>query len=260
MLYTDFGEYMTTSKKQLTQTEAYTWNYLNEHFQEIITLNISEVGEIISVSTATITRTLQKKGYRGFVDFKHSMENNAQDELNILAEPLLNDETKISILKSYQEVTRTLNMLDLKTLNEVVDLLLETEKVIIFARGFSELLGTKMQTKLLLLGIYTELYTDPNIIRTISKRLDTRTCVIFISLNGETHSLQNAASNCQARLIPNVLISSNQAGNLGKLTDYQLYGFKTELTYFPDFEVHSRLPLYIIMRLLLDTLAVNMKA
>lgn len=112
----------------------------------------------------------------------------------------------------------------------------------------------------MLLGIYTELYTDPNIIRTISKRLDTRTCVIFISLNGETHSLQNAASNCQERLIPSVLISSNQAGNLGKLTDYQLYGFKIELTYFPDFEVHSRLPLYIIMRLLLDTLAVNMKA
>lgn len=246
---------MQTNKKILTETEEYTWDYLNKNFNDISTLSISELSERISVSNATITRTLQKKGYDGFVDFKHSMINKINDELSILSNKELTNETRVSILKNYQEVTRTLNMLDLATLNRVVEQIASAKKITIFARGFSELLGTEMQTKLLLLDKYCDLYTDPNIIRPISTRLSSETFVIFVSLNGETRSLKDAAENCKRNNIPNLLISANPSGGLTRVTNNQLFAFKTELTYFPDFEVHSRLPLYIVARLLLDNLA-----
>lgn len=245
--------------KHLTETEKHTWTHLNNKFKEISTLSISEASELLNVSTATITRTLQKKGYTGFSDFKHDVKDRKQDSLSILKDNKITDEIKVSILKSYQEVTKTLNELDLETLEMAISKLQIAKKITIFARGFSELLATEMQTKFLLLGYYTELHTDPNIIRTVSARLDANDCVVFVSLNGETIELQDAAKICQKNDTTTILLSANPSGSLSNYTQIKLFGFKTELTYFPDVEVHSRLPLYIIGRLLLDTLAANQK-
>lgn len=247
------------NRKDLTETEKYTWSHLNSNFKEISVLSISEASEVLNVSTATITRTVQKKGYTGFSDFKHSIKDKKQDALSILQTNNITDEIRISILKSYQEVTKTLNELDLETLEKAASKLQKTSKITIFARGFSELLATEMQIKFLLLDLYTEVHTDPNIIRTVSKRLDETDCVVFISLNGETKELQDAAKNCQENNTTTILLSANPSCSLSKYTQLKLFGFKTELTYFPDVEVHSRLPLYIIARLLLDTLAAKQK-
>lgn len=250
---------MDSKKKTLTETEEYVWQYLNSNFQTISDISISELSETLSVSNATITRTLQKKGYSGFSDFKYNMLTRNRETLTVLQQETISDETRMSILKSYQEVTRTLNMLDLNTLNQAVNNISSANRIVIFARGFSELLASEIQTKLQLLEKYCELHTDPNIIRPVSRRLSQGDFVIFVSLNGETRALQDAALNCQQQNVPTLLISANSSGSLGKMTDLQLFAFKTELTYFPDFEVHSRLPLYIIARLLLDTYAAHIK-
>lgn len=62
-------------------------------------------------------------------------------------------------------------MLDLESLNKAINEMASSKKITIFARGFSEFIATEMQTKILLLGKYCDLYTDPNIIRPISKNL-----------------------------------------------------------------------------------------
>lgn len=244
-----------TKNKHLTETETHTWTHLNNKFKEISLLSISDASELLNVSTATITRTLQKKGYTGFSDFKHDIKDKKQDSLSILKNNKITDEIKISVLKSYQEVTKTLNDLDLDTLEKTILKLQSSRKITIFARGFSELLAFEMQTKFLLLGYYTELHTDPNIIRKVSTRLDSDDCIVIVSLNGETKELQDAAKICQKNNATIILLSANPSGSLSNYTPLKLFGFKTELTYFPDVEVHSRLPLYIIARLLLDTLA-----
>jgi len=46
--------------------------------------------------------------------------------------------------------------------------------------------------------------------------------------------------------------------SLAHLTSLQLIGFKTELPYFPDYEVHSRLPLSIFSRILLGAYAASL--
>lgn len=241
--------------KELTVTEAYIWKYLNANYQEVVTKSISELGELINVSNASITRTLKKKGYDGFSDFKYALSQNHNNTLTILNTENLNQETRVSILKSYQEVTKTLNNIDLNTLDIAVKQLKIAQRIFIFACGFSQLLGEEMKIKLQLLNKYCELHSDPNIIRPISKRLKSTDFVIFISLNGETNALKDAAINCKQLNINHLLITANASSSLCQLTNLQLKAFKTELTYFPDVEVHSRLPLYIIGRLLLDNYA-----
>ncbi|HFH9836855.1 TPA: MurR/RpiR family transcriptional regulator [Streptococcus suis] len=246
------------AQQKLTETEEFVWQYITHNFSEISKLTISELGELASVSNATITRTLQKKGYSGFTEFKHDVRFNKQNSLSVLEDDQLTRDTKRSILKSYQEVTRTLNMLDVSTIGDVVECLTHAKRVIIFARGFSELLANEMMIKLQLLDKRCELYTDPNIIRLISQRLSIDDAVLFISLNGETVELIEAAKNCLVKSVPTILISANQSGTLSQYTEHKLFGFKSELSYFPDFEVHSRLPLSVIARLLLDIYAASL--
>ncbi|AXQ77945.1 MurR/RpiR family transcriptional regulator [Streptococcus chenjunshii] len=247
------------NQHRLTDTEEYIWNYINEHFNQMIDLTISELSERLSVSNASVTRTLKKKGYAGFSAFKHEIQNNSRDSLHIINNQHMTADTKQSIIKNYQEVIRTLNMIDADVLEQAIAAIKTAHRIMIFARGFSEMTGSEMLIKFQLSHKYCELHTDPNIIRPVSKRLTAEDLVIFISLNGETAALVDAAKNCQRSHITSILISANPSGSLAQLTDYQLFGFKSELSYFPDFEVHSRLPLAILSRIVLDAYAASLK-
>lgn len=244
---------------QLTETESYIWNYIHQHFHAISEMTISELSEAANVSNASIIRTLKKQGYNGFSEFKHDIASKNRDSLQILNHPHLSDDTRQSIIKNYQEVIRTLNMMDVEVIEQVLPRLQKAERLVIFARGFSELIASEMLIKFQLTGKYCELHTDPNIIRPVSKRLTADDFVLFISLNGQTRALVDAAKNCREQAVPSLLISSIQTSPLSQLSDFQLIGFKTDLSFFPDFEVHSRLPLAILSRILLDAYAASLK-
>ncbi|HFI0683295.1 TPA: SIS domain-containing protein [Streptococcus suis] len=79
--------------------------------------------------------------------------------------------------------------------------------------------------------------------------------VLFISLNGVTLELVEAAKQLAASEISTLLITSNSSSTLAKLCDLVFLGFKTKDSYFPEFEVKSRLPLVIISRILVDAYA-----
>lgn len=244
---------------QLTETESYIWNYIHLHFQAISTMTISELSEAANVSNASIIRTLKKQGYNGFTEFKHDIASKNRDSLQILDHPKLSGDTRQSIIKNYQEVIRTLNMMDIEAVEAVIPKLQQAKRVIIFARGFSELIASEMMIKFQLAGKYCEFHTDPNIIRPISQRLSIDDFIVFISLNGQTKALVDAAQNCKNKGVPSLMIGASQQNPLAYLTDFQLVGFKTDLSYFPDFEVHSRLPLSILSRILLDAYAASLK-
>lgn len=107
-----------------------------------------------------------------------------------------------------------------------------------------------MQTKLQLLGKYCELYTDSNIIKTISTRLFPS----YVSLSGETKELITAAKNCYQAEIGMILITATKESSL-----VSLRGYKSESSLFPDYEVRSRLPLLAIARILLDAYVIRTK-
>ncbi len=82
--------------------------------------------------------------------------------------------------------------------------------------------------------------------------------VIFVSLNGETKELVTTAKNCYDAEIGSILVTANHSSTLKDYCEINLVGFKSEGSYFPDYEVRSRLPLQIIARILLDAYALRM--
>ncbi len=75
-----------------------------------------------------------------------------------------------------------------------------------FERGFSEMIGQEMLVKLQLTGKNCQMHTDPELIKSISRKLTKKDSVIFVSLNGETKELVTAAKNCYDAEIGSILV------------------------------------------------------
>lgn len=242
---------------KLSESETYLWNYVTKNFDKIPNLSIVKLSELANVSTSTIVRTMKKKGYEGFTSFKHHLKEKSNSTINFSNVEKVDEEIKRSILKNEQEVVRTINLLDTGVIEDAIQKISNASRIIIFARGFSELIAEEMKVKFQLVNKYCELHTDPNIIKIKSERLTKEDIVLFISLNGETEELVIAAENCYKKEIGTLSITANKESRLSTLTELSLVGFKSEISFFPDYEVRSRLPLSIIARILLDAYAIR---
>ncbi|WP_369672306.1 MurR/RpiR family transcriptional regulator [Enterococcus lactis] len=243
---------------KLSETEQYLWNFIGHHILEIPNYSIVKLSEQANVSTATIVRTMKKKGYEGFTSFKHHLKKGENKNINFSFLDKVDKGIRRAILKNEQEVVRTINMLEIGNIEDALQRIKFTDRVFVFARGFSEMIGQEMLVKLQLTGKNCQMHTDPEIIKSISRKLTKKDSVIFVFLNGETKELVTAAKNCYDAEIGSILVTANHSSTLKDYCEINLVGFKSEGSYFPDYEVRSRLPLQIIARILLDAYVLRM--
>ncbi|KAA9300145.1 MULTISPECIES: MurR/RpiR family transcriptional regulator [Aerococcus] len=243
---------------KLSQAEKFCWDFIQDNLVKIPDLTITELSELANVSTATIVRTVQKQGYTGYASFKQSISSQAH-----IMEPFSHLEgapvqIKEAILKNYWEVTHTISQLNIKELKQAAEVIRKADMVYIFARGLSELLAEEVSIKLALLGKTCKKYTDPNLIKGIAQRVRPGDAILFITLNGETKELVEAAKISKDLKGTNIVICTNKESNIMKYEDLALIGFKSKNSFLPEYEVHSRLPLSILCRILVDILAIQM--
>ncbi|WP_241654750.1 MurR/RpiR family transcriptional regulator [Sporolactobacillus shoreae] len=241
----------------LSNSEKYLINYIKDHLEQIPQLSIVQLSMEANVSTATIVRAMQKLGYGGFTSFKIRLKDETTENIRFTAVEKVDHKIKEAILKNEREVSQTIGMLDSGTIEDTLQKMIYADKIMLFARGFSELIAKEMMIKLQLLGKYSELHNDPNIIRTISKRIRPTDLVMFISLNGKTEELVEAAENCKANGVSTITLTANRNSPLYELSEISIVGYKSHVSYFPDYEVQSRMPIMVIARIILDAYAIR---
>ncbi|MFC4387848.1 MurR/RpiR family transcriptional regulator [Gracilibacillus marinus] len=242
----------------LSDSEKYLLEYITNHLQEISTMSIVKLSENASVSTATIVRLMKKIGYDGYTSFKYSLKekNSFNDESNEME--YIGNEITQAIKKNEHEVSKTIQLQSIGQIEDAVQKLYNAEKIYIFARGFSEMIGKEMAIKLQLMGKNCEIHDDPNIIKIKSTSIQENELAIFVSLNGETEELVEACKNLNIKQITTITLTCRMESSLGVMSEMTFVGFKGSHSYFPDYEVRSRLPLSVISRILLDAYAIRM--
>ncbi|MET1249931.1 MurR/RpiR family transcriptional regulator [Sporolactobacillus sp. STCC-11] len=244
----------------LSDSEKFLLHYIQDHLNEMPKISIVRLSENANVSTATIVRTMKKLGYEGFTSFKIRLKDEHQLAPEFSVVEKVDKKIKEAMLKNEQEVTKTIQMLDSGTIEDVLQKIIYSRKIVLFARGFSELIAKEMTVKFQLTGKYCEMHDDPNIIKTISKRIEKQDLVIFISLNGHTEELVEAAENCKANGVSTITLTANRESPLYALSELALVGYKSNVSYFPDYEVRSRLPLQVMARIILDAYAIRTRS
>src|SRR5699024_11560638 len=226
--------------------------------EEISTMSIVKLSENANVSTATIVRLMKKIGYDGYTSFKYTIHNKMG---NLHSHKELEDidtEIKRAILKNESEVIKTIQMLSIGIIEDAIQKIHDSEKIYLFARGFSEMIASEMATKLQLLEKNCEMHNDPNIIKLKSRKIKDKELAIFVSLSGETKELVEACKNLRINNTSTVTLTSKMDSSLAKMSDLVFVGYKDSHSYFPDYEVRSRLPLQVISRILLDAYVIRL--
>ncbi|RYM02854.1 MurR/RpiR family transcriptional regulator [Sporolactobacillus sp. THM7-7] len=254
-----FLERIEENEASLSSSEKYLIQYIRNHLKEIPRLSIVQLSMEANVSTATIVRAMQKLGYSGYTSLKIKLKEEHAEDKQFSVVETVNHKIKEAILKNEREVTQTISMLDSGMIEDTVQKMIYAQRIMLFARGLSEMIAKEMMIKLQLLGKYSEMHDDPNIIRKISQTLKPTDLVIFVSLNGKTEELVEAAENCRTSRISTITLTTNRQSPLVERSELSLIGYKSKISYFPDYEVHSRMPLMVIERILLDAYAIRVQ-
>ncbi|QGH36052.1 SIS domain-containing protein [Gracilibacillus salitolerans] len=244
--------------KTLSETEKYLLEYIHNHLDEISSMSIVKLSEHANVSTATIVRLMKKIGYDGYTSFKYSLKEKVKlsDENNEMEN--IDQKIKQAIQKNEHEVIKTIQLQSIGQIEDAVQKMDDAEKIFVFGRGFSEMIAKEMTIKLQLMGKNCEVHNDPNIIRIKSRNIQPNEIAIFVSLNGETEELVEACKNLNIRQITTITLTTRMESSLGQMSEMTFVGYKGTQSYFPDYEVRSRLPLSVISRILLDAYAIRM--
>jgi DNA-binding MurR/RpiR family transcriptional regulator len=247
----------TTTYSSLSETERYLLEYIHQHLDEIATMSIVTLSERATVSTATIVRLMKKIGYNGYTSFKYRLK---QDKKMIDYNNQLSDidlDIKQAMRKNEEEVLKTIQLQSVGQIEDVVQKIYDAKKIYIFGRGFSEMIAKEMTVKLQVMDKTCENHDDPNIIRIKSRKMDKNELAIFISLNGETPELVEACQNLSIKQVTTITLTTRVDSSLSKLSDMTLLGYKSDQSFFPEYEVRSRLSLNVIARILLDAYVIR---
>lgn len=245
------------ASQDLSSAELHLWQVVNNNPSKIAEMSIIQLSEFANVSTATVVRTMKKMGYSGYTSYREHLRANGKSNLSFQVLRDADDKIKSVISKNEIEVNNTLHNLKYSTIEDSILLTRQAKIIYVFARGLSESSAQEITVKLQLAGKYVEFFSDPNIIRTISKRVDKDSVVIFVSLNGETEELIYAAKQLQKNDVSTILFITNSNSSLAKLSTLMFVGYKTQTNYFPNYEVRSRLPLQIMTRIFCDAYSVR---
>ena len=235
----------------LTNAESYTWQIIQENYEKIPQLSISELAELAHVSLSTVNRTVRKKGFEGYGEFRYSIREKKLPEINGFSKEVLG-----AIAKNQEELLKTIENISAEEIEKAVELIQESEEILIFSRGLSTNVADELMKKLQLFRKRVSLHDDSKYMA-YAQFVNEKSLIIVLSLSGETVEILNALRIAKAQNPKILSLTVNANTNLTNLSDISLIGYKSslEVNYF-DLDVHSRLSLSILSRVLIDAYSI----
>ncbi|MDR0297101.1 MAG: MurR/RpiR family transcriptional regulator [Streptococcaceae bacterium] len=238
---------------KLTHSEYIAWDYLENNLAKNPKLTVHKISEKIYVSSATIIRAIQKKGFDGFLDYKNSFK--------IKSPTVENEFSKNAnrfIQKNIEEVTQTINLLEVETLEKAIQLLNQAENILIISEGPSASVARMMTNKLRQLKKNTFEYSDPDYMILFAKRMAPSDLLIAVTMFGETIAINTAAKAAHKNKSRVLALTTNFGSSVAELADCVLLSHRSQAKNIEETEdLSSRMPLEVSSRILLNLYEVS---
>ena len=111
----------------LSDSEQQVINYLNENEASIPLMSITTIAEKTFTSPATVSRTIQKCGFRGISELRYKISKRAEHtDDSYVVNKVLN--------KSYKECVKTIDNICVTNILKIIEYVKAAEKIFIYAR------------------------------------------------------------------------------------------------------------------------------
>ena len=230
--------------EKLSKTEQEVIRFINENERQLSELSIVEIAHETYSSPATVSRAIRKCNVNGFNELRYRLTlQDKSNEIQNIGE-IMN--------KSLIEAQRVIEQISLTTVINLINDLKEASRIYVLARGLTEYVAQEFTFKLQLLNFEAFFITDPNIMQIKTKSMKKSELLLIFSLNGHTLELLHSAENanlCGAKVAS---CCCNKNSPLIELSDHYIIGYKHHHQAISTYEVASRIPLYMISRMIFD--------
>lgn len=219
--------------KDLSPSERHVVDYILEHYQEVGSMGIVELGEKTFTSTTTVKRLCRKLGVDSYTNFRMLLSA-AQD--NYMHQDILHgDQAPVSRYDSVAEILEkvsqqnassileTSRIIDAQVLEKVVGLMAEAKRIDFYGVGPSNVVAADAQIKCMRLGIPSSAFSDRVSMLTNAKAYTEGALAFLISYTGETDDIIEVAQELRKHRVPTVALTSSGNNSVANICLYNLY-------------------------------------
>ena len=213
--------------KILTGSEKKVGNYILDHYMEVLNYTVTELSEKAEVSEDTVVRFCRSTGYKGYQDLKIHLAQDALVPYKHLNTSLEKEDTPEQIAQKViraeiQTLEETLNILDMKELEQAARVIRNAGRVVFFGCGGSGAVAIDAMHKFLKIGIHSFIQTDVDIQSMESALLGPGDVAFGISHSGGNQNVLECLKNardCGATLVG---LTTYGKSPMQRLCDYLL--------------------------------------
>lgn len=222
-------------KKDLSAKELAVATFIQANTDALKNMSIQSLAKLNQVSTSTILRLCNKLGYSGFSDFKVDLISSLPRKLNtdVLQDDInLNDSlqdvnNKVQSMEK-SSIDETHSMINLESLNKAIDLIIDSNKIIIFGASSSGLVGKELEYQLIKIKKDVSCHFDSYIQKSIANNLDGNDLIIIISHSGETPECIDLLKLAQKNNVRSIAITKMGQSQVSSLAEVILHTTSTE--------------------------------
>lgn len=241
-----------TNYPTMTKKEKRIADYLLKSPEEAKTKTISEISEICGVAESTVFLFSKKIGLSGFKELTVLLSNSSKKKIfeGIYEEDSFQaiDEKVLEV--STQSLATTASLLDYEQLQQVVNTLIQANKVVFFGLGGSAPVALDGFHKFLRSPLEVEFNMDYHMQLLKAGKLTKKSCAIIVSHSGENSDILRIADILKKNDVPIIVITSFNNTSLVKVADFTLIATTEELKYKNMGIYTRRLAQMLIMDLL----------
>ncbi|WP_119307992.1 MurR/RpiR family transcriptional regulator [Cohaesibacter haloalkalitolerans] len=165
--------------------------FINQHPVEVTTMSVDELAASANISVATIYRFCRELGYQTFSQLKLAIakEISVENALKSDAETGAGKDDTHRFPDYLKGLEATRDLLELKEIDKVADLIVSARRIIIVAVGASSVAATFMHYKLMRAGLMSHRPTDMHLATMLASNVDERDMIIAFSASGGTRDI-----------------------------------------------------------------------
>ena len=145
-----------TIYEKLSETERYIVDFIIQNENKISYLSITNIADNTFSSPATVSRTIQKGGFKGIAELRYLISKEDKDKSKNVSPYAINK----LLDKVYQESTQTIENIPIPAILKAIDHINNAEKIFIYARGFTAMFAEHFQMYLQLMGYHAIVVKD----------------------------------------------------------------------------------------------------
>ncbi|MCP3738237.1 MurR/RpiR family transcriptional regulator [Rossellomorea sp. BNER] len=240
-----FFKRLLQHRDDLSTLEKQVLDFFVQNPERVLQVKLDELSKDLFVSTATISRTCQQIGFRGFQDFKYALEKNKEhEEENSITKPSSFFPTHKK--RFIKDMELTLSYIDEDKIEQVANEIHQSTHVELFGMGNSLPPCVDAAKKLMLAGKICNAREDWDELKSVASIMGSNDLAILVSNSGETKNMLRFADILKDRNVKTVAITGRHHNQLQEKVHLSLHSHITT-AYFGELDMCSRFPLSLVL-------------